>query len=108
MIQQLIAIIVVLFFLFRLFFQKKKNQVSRNEFYFWNLFWFASIFLIIFIKKIDAFVAYFGFSAEGIQILSYLGILILFYFIFRLRVKIDKIESNITKIVRNNSINNSK
>ncbi len=40
----------------------------------------------------------------GIEVLLYLGIAVLFYFIFRLRLKLEKIEKNITKIIREMAI----
>ena len=100
------ALIIILFFLSRTYWQKKRNKISKNEFLFWFIFWFAAGVFIIFIKKIDAFVAKLGFSSSGIDILSYLSIPIILYLIFKIMIKIEKIEKNITEIVRNISINN--
>lgn len=100
MFQQLLALIVILFFLFRLFWQKQKKQIGANEFIFWLVFWVLAAVLIIALKQIDKLVARLGFSGSGIEILLYLGIAVLFYFIFRLRLKLEKMEKDITKIVR--------
>ncbi len=100
MFQQLLALIVVLFFLFRLFWQKQKKQIGANEFIFWLVFWVLAAVLIIALKQIDKLVTRLGFSGSGIEILLYLGIAVLFYFIFRLRLKLEKMEKDITKIVR--------
>ncbi len=100
MLQQVIALIIILIFLARLFWQKQKNDISVNEFLFWLIFWVLSALVIIFIKWIDQFVANLGFSGRGIEILFYLGVLLLFYLIFKLRLKMEKIEKDITKIVR--------
>lgn len=56
--------------------------------------------LVIFIKDIDNFVAQLGFSSSGIQILFYIAVAIIFYFIFRMRLKMEKIESDLTVITR--------
>ena len=106
MFQQLIALIIIVFFLARLFIQKKRKQVSANEFYFWLFFWVLATVAIIFIKRIDSLVAHWGFSGTGIEVLFYAGVIILFYFIFRLRLRIEKIERDITEIVRNIALNN--
>jgi len=108
MLQQELALLIIIFFLFRLFWQKKKKQINFNEFIFWLAFWFLAGAAIIFIKKIDQFVANLGFSGSGIDILLYLGVAVLFYLIFRLRLKIEKIEKSITKIVREISLRNKK
>ena len=108
MFQQIVAVLIIIFFFFRLFLQKKKKQISANEFSFWFIFWFVSLIAILFIKHIDKFVANLGFSGSGIEILFYMAVIILIYLIFRLRIRQEKIEKNITKIVREISINDKK
>ncbi len=101
MLQQVIALIIIIFFLSRLSWQKKKDLISANEFIFWLIFWIIAAMAIIFIRFIDNIVARLGFSGTGIEILFYLGVIILFYLIIRLRLRLEKIEKDITKIVRN-------
>ena len=105
MLQQFLAFIIIFYFLFRLFWQKKKNEISRNEFIFWSIFWAVSMLLILFIKKIDQLVANFGFTASGIDVLLYASVIIIFYLIFRLRLRMEKIERNLTKIIREITLN---
>jgi len=99
--QQIIALIIIAFFLARLFFQKQKKEIGANEFIFWLVFWLLAAIAIIALKWIDAFVASLGFSGAGIDILLYIAIITLFYIIFKLRLRIAKMEKDITKIVRN-------
>jgi|SRR3989339_1347301 len=109
MFQQAIALIVIAFFVVRLFWQKRKKQIGANEFLFWLVFWSASALAILFLKKIDKVVAELGFSGSGIEVMLYTAIALLFYFIFRLRLRLEKIEKNITLIVREIShLNNNK
>lgn len=100
MLQQIIALIIIAFFLARLCWQKQKNHIGMNEFLFWLAFWVLSAVLIIFLKFIDKLVAGLGFTGSGIEILLYSSVAVLFYFIFRLRLKFEKIEKDITKIVQ--------
>lgn len=104
MLQQILALVIIGFFLIRLFWQKQKKQIGANEFIFWLVFWCLSAILILSLKWIDKLVADLGFSGMGIEVLLYLGIAVLFYFIFRLRLKLEKIEKNITKIIREMAI----
>jgi len=108
MFQQILALIIILFFLFKLYIQKRKNEISKNEFLFWLLFWLFSVLAIVFIKKIDFLVASFGFSSSGINILLYLSILLIFYMLFKIRIKIEKQDRIITKIVREIALKNKK
>lgn len=105
MLQQYIAISVILFFLFRLIWQKKKKQLESGEFLFWFLFWFLAGVAILNIRYIDALVTKFGFSSSGINILFYISVVVLYYFVFRIRLRQEKLEREITRIVRNIAIN---
>ncbi len=100
MFQQIIAIIVIAFFIARLILQKKKNNISNNEFLFWFIFWILGGVAIVSLKWIDKTVANFGFSGSGIDILLYIAIVMLFYIVFRQRLKLEKMDRDITKIVR--------
>ena len=100
MLQQIIALIIIAFFLARLLWQKQKKQIGANEFIFWLIFWLLSAGAIITLKWIDKLVASLGFSGSGIDILIYAAVIILFYFVFKLRLRFEKMEKDITKIVR--------
>lgn len=105
MLQQIIALIITSFFLARLFWQKQKKQIKAGEFLFWLIFWLLAGLAIIFIKQIDKLVAELGFSGSGIEVLFYLAVVILFYIVFRIRIKLAKMEREITRIVREMAIN---
>jgi len=98
--QQLLALLVIGFFIYRLFKQRNKKQVGGNEFVLWLSFWIVSALAILFLKKLDYLAASLGFSASGINILFYGAILILFYFIFKLRLRIAKLDRDLTDLTR--------
>lgn len=103
--QQIIALVFILFFLIRLIQQKKNQDLKQNEFILWLSFWLIGALAIIFIKQLDKFVANLGFSGAGINFLLYLSLFTLFYLVFKLRLKIAKLDSQITKIVREITLN---
>ncbi len=98
MFQQILAIIIIAFFLIRLFGQKKKNKITSSEFSVWLVFWLVALIAIIFLKQIDALVADLGFSGTGINVLVYLALLVLIYFVFRMRLTLAKMEKNISEL----------
>lgn len=100
MIQQLIALIFILLFVVPLFKKKQKKQIGENEFIFWLLFWGLGALAIIFIRQLDQLLESMGFSGSGINFLLYLAVLSLFYLIFKLRLKISKLEKDLTDLVR--------
>ncbi|MFH1089354.1 MAG: DUF2304 family protein [Candidatus Uhrbacteria bacterium] len=78
--------------------QKHKKTISSGEFVFWLVFWLITLVLVFFLKQLDQLVSSLGFSVSAIQVAVYLAIAVLFYFIFRVRLKLEKIEENLTKI----------
>jgi len=106
MLQQILALIIIAFFLARLYWQKQKNQISANEFTFWLIFWLLAACVIISLKWIDKLVAGLGFSGSGIEVLLYAAVAVLFYLIFKLRLKLEKMEKDNTKIVRTIALKN--
>jgi hypothetical protein len=108
MFQQVIALLFIAFFLARLFFKRQRKEISGNEFLFWLIFWILAALAIIFIKQIDAIVSSLGFSGSGIEVLLYLAVLFLFYFNFRQRLKLERIERDITRLVEYMAINKKK
>ncbi len=108
MIQQILALLVVVVMLIRLFWQRGKKHISNGEFIFWLIFWVFAGVLIGMLKWIDGFVDSLGFSGTGIDFLLYIAIAILFYFIFRIRLRLEKLEEQITKLVQTITIKDFK
>ena len=100
MIQQVIALLILLFFIIKLNRERRKKSITRNEFVFWLVFWLIGVLTIAFIKPIDKIVMSLGFSSSGINLVFYLAVLFLFYLIFRMRLRIVKMENDITELSR--------
>jgi small membrane protein len=100
MLQQSIALLIIIIFVVRLFVLKKQDKVSANEFIFWLVFWVIAGAGVLFVKYLDVLAADLGFSASGIQIILYAAVAVLFYMNFRLRLKMEKMDKDITKLVR--------
>ncbi|MFA6551838.1 MAG: DUF2304 domain-containing protein [Patescibacteria group bacterium] len=100
LIQQIIGLVIIIFFVSRLFWQKRTNQLNAAEFSFWFMFWAIAALAVVFLREIDSLVRYLGFTASGINFLLYLAVVVLFYFIFRLRIRLAKMEGEITKVVK--------
>lgn len=100
MLQQIIALVIIAFFIWRLIVQWKKERITQNEFNVWMGFWFLGAIAIVFIKEIDRLVINLGLAGSGINFLLYLTVIILFYHIFKLRLAVAKTESNLTQLAR--------
>lgn len=100
MLQQAIALIFIAVFIWRLISQKRKQEIGNNEFILWLSFWLLGAIAIIFIRFLDKLLVSAGFSGSGINFLLYLAVISIFYLVFKLRLKISKLEKNITDLVR--------
>jgi len=105
MLQQIIALIIILGIITRLVILKTKNKIAGVEFFVWLFFWIFAGVIIISLKFIDVLVSGLGFSGTGIEVILYLSVVVLFYLNFRLRIRLEKIDRNMTKVVRSIAIN---
>ena len=106
----LIQFIIILFSLFaisRLRSKLKTKEIDIKEFYFWLIVWAVVIIATVWFRKTDIRAKFFGVE-KGADLAVYVSILFLFYLFFKLIVKIKKIERDITKIVREIAIKNSR
>lgn len=96
---QIIAILFALFALSGVALRLKDKSINSIQFMFWGLIW-AAVIIIAFVPNITSFISRILGIGRGIDVLIYIGMILLFYLNFRLYVKIDRIERDITKIVR--------
>lgn len=99
MLQKLLALVVIAFFLSKLLWQQRQRRLSWLEFSFWLVFWLLSAGAILMLSEIDHLVASLGFSGNGIEVLLYVGLAVCLYFIFRLRLRMEKMDRQLTQLV---------
>ncbi|MFC1690537.1 DUF2304 domain-containing protein [Nanoarchaeota archaeon] len=104
---QIILLIFGLFALSRAVIRYKKKDISIKELLFWGIIWLAVIVFSIMPNSLNYLSRFFGIG-RPIDLLIYGSIILLFYLIFRLYVKIDNIEQEITKVTRATAINKEK
>jgi len=102
----LIQIIVILFSLFAIYktlIRRKKEEITTAESIIWVLLWLAVGTAVIIPKTTDQIGQFVGVS-RGVDLLVYLSIIVMFFIIFKVIVKLEKIERNVTKVVRHLSL----
>ncbi len=106
----LIQVVVVAFAVFaisRVIFRFKDRKMSAPAFTLWMLIWIAAIVVILLPGTSFFFADILGIQ-RGADFVVYISIIALFYLVFRLYVKIDSVEKNVTKIVREAAIRKGK
>lgn len=100
MIQEILALAIIFFFLWRLGVQLHHHQIPKSQFLLWLIFWLIAGLVIIYLQELDRVVARLGFSSSGIEVLLYLTVAIILYVLVRLRLKMEQMEKNITTLTR--------
>lgn len=105
MIIKVIIISFILFVLWRTVLRFKKGDITNRELIIWSIFWLLVALATIVPKQTDIVAQWLGVE-RGADLLVYLSIIVLFFIVFKIIVKLEKIDRNITKIVRNTAIKN--
>lgn len=77
----------------------KGQRVNARAFFFWTLVWLG-IFVVATDPEITSFVANHAGIGRGADLGVYVALAVLFYLLFRIFVRLEHMERNITKIVR--------
>ncbi|NLD25277.1 DUF2304 domain-containing protein [Candidatus Dojkabacteria bacterium] len=108
MIIQYIVTGIIAVILVQLIVRVIKDRTQFFKLLFWGLFWGVSlIFIWLPTNTIDKLGQLFG-VGRGIDVLVYLSVVFLFYYIFRQNEKVGKLEKQITKLVRELAKQNAK
>ena len=102
---QILIIIFALFALTRAMLRLKDNIISMAEFVFWSAIWIGVITVTLVPSTATVLAGMTGISS-GTNMIMYLSIILLFYLVFRIYVKLDDHEQRTTKLIREMTINN--
>jgi len=103
----LLQVFVVAFAIFaisRAVLRFKDRKISALSLGLWCAVWIAAI-VVVLIPATSFFFADLLGIQRGADFVVYVSIVVLFYLLFRLYVKIDSTEQNVTKLVRELAIN---
>lgn len=100
---QFILVILIILAVLRLLYQLKNKNIGFNQFFTWLIIWLVAI-VIISQPKITTYLATIVGIGRGVDLAIYVSIIVIFYLMFRLLLRLEKIEKDITKIVRTDSL----
>ena len=93
------VLIFAVFHVINILFLWRKRKIAVKAALFWLAAWAAILVILFATPAIDALSKPVG-VGRGIDLVVYSAILVLFYIIFKLTMKIDKLEGDISKLVR--------
>jgi hypothetical protein len=100
---QLLIVAFVLFAALRAIMKFREGNLRITWVIFWILFWFAAGVVAILPQTTD-FAARFVGVGRGADLVTYASLIMLFYLVFRLFVKLEEVERQITRLVRKLSL----
>ena len=104
MIIKIIFSVFILFVLARIIYRAYKKQITKRETLLWFVFWVLVEIAAVFPFLTDELAELVG-VGRGLDLVLPVAVAVAFYLIFRIVVKIDRMDKNITQIVRQVAIN---
>ncbi|OGY89718.1 MAG: hypothetical protein A2927_00150 [Candidatus Komeilibacteria bacterium RIFCSPLOWO2_01_FULL_45_10] len=96
---QIIVSLFVMLIVFRLKKKFKDNSLKTSEFIAWLVLWLM-VLVVFWLPQTTSYLALLFGIGRGVDLAVYLATLVIFYLVFRLYLKIDKQQKEITKIIR--------
>ena len=96
---QILALIFAVFALFKILLQVKNREINIEAAIFWIFIWVLVILMVVFPQTMSHLATLTG-VGRGVDVVIYIAIIVLFYLHYRLYMKIENIEREITLLVR--------
>src|SRR3990167_8734470 len=100
---QIVILLFAGFAMSRTIFQFKRGALTIAWLLFWILFWFGTGLVAVLPQTTDVIARFVGVGRVA-DVVIYVSLTALFYFIFRLYIKIEQVESEVTHLVRKLSL----
>jgi len=96
---QIFLIILIVLVIYQIFRKYRAKHFSFLNFLSWLIFWLIILAVIIWPDTSSFLARVFG-VGRGADLMIYLGLIVIFYFLFYFTIKIYKLEHDLTKVVR--------
>ena len=106
MIIEIILVLFIIFVLIRAALRFRKKEISARELIIWIVFWIL-VGVAAVLPQTTNFLADKVGVGRGLDLVLVIGVVVLFYLIFRVLVKIRYLDKTITEVTRKTAINNA-
>jgi len=96
---QIFAGLVMVIGILRAFMMYKERKLTNGWFVFWLIIW-GGVGVLAFIPSISYRISAPLGVQSGISLVVYLSIILLFYLVFRIFLRLEKLQTDITRLVR--------
>lgn len=103
---QVIILIIVLIVWWRLYGRLKSGEMNVREFLEWFALWFAAAVLVL-VPEVASYLASLVGVGRGSDLVTYFALLLVFYLVFKVFVKLERAERELTRVVRELALRSS-
>ena len=103
MLIQILSSIFVLFALWRVIAKFRRSELRPGEFIIWLVFWLCLGVAFFVPQQLTKLANLLGIG-RGADLVLYLAVVVVFYLMFRIFARLEKMERGITKVVRASSL----
>ena len=96
---QIILIVIIAVIIARLIYKWSKKELSRSQFILWLIIWLAAI-VVIWLPDLTAYLAAKVGVGRGVDLVVYAAIIAAYYWLFRMLLRLEKIEKDVTRLVQ--------
>ncbi|HUT21860.1 MAG TPA: DUF2304 domain-containing protein [Candidatus Bipolaricaulota bacterium] len=100
---QIFILLFVAYVIYRLTKKLTKRELSAEVFVLWLIFWLLMA-LVVILPQTSQFVADWLGVGRGVDVMIYISIIVLFYIAFRIFARLEKMEKDITLLVKDSAI----
>ena len=101
---QILFIIFAIFAVSNVLARNKKGILGPKAVIFWIIFWILAVFVVFWPNSSSILAGYFGIG-RGTDLVVYISLVLIFYLLFKLNIKLDSLDCDITKVVRKVALN---
>jgi small membrane protein len=107
MITQIFLSSIIIFIIYKTILSYRKEKLSLVFIVLWVLLWLTILFFVLDVRAL-VFIAHSFGIGRGVDFAIYISILFLLYVFYKVLVKVEKMNRDMTKIVREIAISNAK
>jgi len=100
---QVILSAIVLFILFKTYHAYKKDKISTSFALLWVWFWMLVLLFINWQSLLTRIANFIGIG-RGVDLATYISIILIFYLIYKIFTKLEDINHKLTKIIRQKAL----
>jgi hypothetical protein len=100
---QIILLTIIVLIVLKTLQKYRAQSITVREFFLWTAFWLIGAVLVIFPNAIQTIANFVGIG-RGVDLLIYLSLIVLFFGMFYVLVRLERIERDITALVRKKTL----